>query len=53
MSICCDDTLIFNTNLSMELFEFCKAVERYDHQDIKHHMMRNIDAIFYDNEEFK
>lgn len=28
--ICCDDTLLFNTNLSMELFEFSKAVNLFE-----------------------
>jgi len=49
MVICCDDTLLFNTNLSMELFEFAKAVEKYDLDALKSQLIRNIDAIFYDN----
>ena len=53
MIVCCDDTLLFNTNLSMELFEFAKAVEKYDNEAIKRQLIRNIDAIFYDNDEFK
>mmetsp|Transcript_33534 Transcript_33534/g.51543 ORF Transcript_33534/g.51543 Transcript_33534/m.51543 type:complete len:126 (-) Transcript_33534:8-385(-) len=51
--ICCDDTLLFNTNLSMELFEFSKAVEQYDNASLKEKLIRNVDAIFYDNDEYK
>ena len=44
--ICCDDTLLFSTNLSMEWFEFCKAVELTDTGKIKALIGRNLDAIF-------
>jgi hypothetical protein len=27
--ICCDDTMLFNTNLSMEMFEFIKAAKYF------------------------
>ena len=51
--ICCDDTLLFNTNLSMELFEFCKSFKIYDKEKIKQLLVRNVDAIFLDDPEFK
>ena len=52
--ICCDDTLLFSTNLSMEWFEFCKAVQLTDSSKIKTLIGRNLDAIFMpDKEDFK
>ena len=51
--ICCDDTLLFNTNISMEMFEYCKAVDLVEREDIKQLLVRNVDAIFYDDGEFK
>lgn len=47
--ICCDDTLLFNTNLSMELFEFAKAVQLFDASTLKKLLARNLDAIFLDD----
>lgn len=44
--VCCDDTLLFNTNLSMELFEYAKAVKMTESAQLKKHLIRNIDAIF-------
>ena len=32
--MCCDDTLLFNTNSSQELFEFAKAM-KVDAQSLK------------------
>ena len=51
--ICCDDTLLFNTNLSMELFEYCKASGLFEKEKIKQLLTRNVDAIFLDDSEFK
>lgn len=50
--ICCDDTFLFNTNLSMELFEFSKAMSLTSDQ-IKDLLVRNIEAIFYLDNDFK
>ena len=49
MIICCDDTLLFNTNISMELFEFAKAVKITEVSDLKELLIKNVDAIFYDD----
>ena len=51
--ICCDDTLLFNTHISAELFEYAKAVGLYELEDLKAMLIRNVDAIFLDSEEFK
>ena len=51
--ICCDDTLLFNTNISAELFEYAKAVGLYELEDLKAMLIRNVDAIFLDGDEFK
>ena len=53
MIVCCDDTLLFNTNISMELFEYAKAVGMFDKEELKALATRNVDAIFYDDEEYK
>ena len=53
MIICTDDTLLFNTNISMELFEFCKAIDMLEKEDIKNLLVRNVEAIFYDDQEYK
>ena len=53
MIVCCDDTLLFNTNISMEVFEYAKAVEMFDKEELKALAMRNVDAIFFDDEEYK
>lgn len=49
MIICCDDTLLFNTNISMELFEFAKAVKITEVSDLKELLIKNVDAIFYED----
>ena len=51
--ICCDDTLLFNTNLSMELFEFVKSFEILDKEKVKSLVANGIDAIFLDDEDLK
>mmetsp|Transcript_2060 Transcript_2060/g.3645 ORF Transcript_2060/g.3645 Transcript_2060/m.3645 type:complete len:175 (-) Transcript_2060:278-802(-) len=51
--VCCDDTLIFNTNQSMELFEFAKAAQIGSSEELKKLLSGNVDAIFYDNQQFK
>lgn len=53
MIVCCDDTLLFNTNLSMELFEFCKARNMFEKEKIKDLLIRNVDAIFLNDMDFK
>ena len=47
--ICCDDTFLFSTNLSMELFEFTKAMGIKENEVIKQQMIKNVDAIFLDD----
>ena len=37
----------------MELFEYAKAMEIKDLQVLKDNLIRNLDAIFYDDKEFK
>ena len=51
--ICTDDTLLFNTNISMELFEFAKAVNLFDASTLKKLLGRNLEAIFLDDASFK
>lgn len=53
MIVCCDDTLLFNTNISMELFEYAKAVGMLDKEELKALVKKNVDAIFYDDEQYK
>lgn len=48
--ICCDDTFLFNTNVSMELFEYVKAMEIKEPEQIKNLLIRNVDAIFLNDE---
>ena len=45
----CDDTLLFNTNIGAEFFEYAKAVEVYDVEELKELLIKNIDAIFLDD----
>ena len=51
--ICCDDTLLFNTTLSLELFEYAKTMKIFDKTQLKNHLIRNLDAIFLDDEKLK
>ena len=51
--ICCDDTFVYNTNISLELFEFCKSFGVQEPADIKAMLVRNLDAIFLDDPDFK
>ena len=51
--ICCDDTFLFNTNLSMELFEYTKAMGIQDNDNIKSQLIKNVDAIFSDDNDYK
>ena len=53
MIVCCDDTLLFNTNISAELFEFAKATQLHEKEDIKQMLIRNVEAMFCQDEEFK
>lgn len=50
--ICCDDTFLFNTNLSMELFEFAKAMDLTSDQ-VKDLLVKSISAIFFMDDDFK
>lgn len=49
MIVCTDDTFLFNTNLSMELFEFCKAIDLHDASEIKQMLIRNLEGVFADD----
>lgn len=53
LAICCDDTFLYNTNLSLELFEFCKSFGVLESGDIKKLLVRNLNAIFLDDPDFK
>ena len=53
MIVCADDTFLFNTNISMEFFEYAKAVGKFGKEELKAHLMRNVDAIFLDDEDYK
>jgi len=53
MIVCCDDTLLFNTNISLELFEYFKTLKIFEKEDIKNLMIKNVDAIFYNDFEYK
>ena len=45
----CDDTLLFNTNLATEFFEFAQAVKVFDKEELKELLLKNVDAIFLDD----
>ena len=49
----CDDTLVFNTALGAEYFEYAKAVKAYDVETLKAMLTKNVDAIFFDDQEYK
>ena len=51
--VCCDDTLLFNTNLSMEFFEYAKAMKLSEPSHLKKFLIKNIDAIFTDDDQLK
>ena len=51
--VCCDDTLLFNTTLSLEFFEYAKTLKIFNKTDLKNHLVRNLEAIFLQDEEFK
>ena len=51
--VCCDDTLLFNTNLSMEFFEFAKVMKMSEPSQMKKFLIKNIDAIFTDDDHLK
>lgn len=51
--ICCDDTFLFNTNLSMELFEYTKAMGITENEQIKSQLIKNVEAIFMDDLSYK
>lgn len=49
--ICCDDTMLFGTNISLEMFEFAKAVKAST-SDLKSLLTRNAEkALFAKDEE--
>ena len=48
IAICCDDTMLFSTNLSTEMFEFANAFQ-VNSSHLKALLLRNVDAIFDDS----
>lgn len=46
--ICCDDTMLFSTNLSSEMFEFANGFQ-VTSNEVKSLLLRNVDAIFDDS----
>ncbi len=46
--ICTDDTMLFSTNISTELFEYAKGFKASS-QELKDLMLKNVDAIFDDS----
>lgn len=46
--ICCDDTMLFSTNISSEMFEFANGFQVTSTQ-LKDLLLRNVDAIFDDS----
>lgn len=51
--VCCDDTFLFNTNLSTELFEYAKAMDMSEPAQLKKHLIKNVDAMFLDDDAVK
>ena len=51
--MCCNNTFLSNTNLSTEFFEFAKANKLTEVEQLKRHLAANLDAIFYQDDEFK
>jgi len=45
--VCCDDTMLFSTNISTELFEYATAFQSTG-EKLKAMLLRNVDAIFDD-----
>ena len=43
--ICCDDTMLFSTNLSSEMFEFANGFQ-VSSSELKARLLQNVDAIF-------
>ena len=43
--ICCDDTLLFGTNLANEMFEYAKGFG-IEPKELKGLLLKNVDAIF-------
>ncbi len=50
MCICCDDTMLFGTNIANEMFEFAKAVGATTGQ-LKKLLEKNAGAIFAKDDE--
>jgi len=44
-TICTDDTMLFSTNISTELFEYAKGFD-VSSEDLKRMMERSVDSIF-------
>ena len=51
--VCCADTFLFNTNLSMEFFEYAKAMKITEPAQLKKHLIKNVDAIFLQDDKLK
>jgi len=48
--VCCNNTLLYNTNISLELFEYAKEAEIYDEESLKLMLCENAEALFWDDE---
>ena len=48
MIICTDDTMLFSTNISTELFEYSKAFD-VSSEELKELMLKGVGAIFDDS----
>lgn len=46
-TICCDDTMLFSTQISMELFEFATSFKQTGHQ-LKNRLLDGVNATFAD-----
>ena len=46
--VCTDDTMLFSTNISTEMFEFAKGF-KVSTQQLKELLLRNVNAIFDDS----
>ena len=47
-TICCDDTMLFSSNLSTEMFEYANSFQK-DSQHLKDQMVKGVDACFCDD----
>lgn len=51
--VCCDDTLVFQTDITKELYLYAEALGLHDQDALKNLLQSNVDAIFMDDDGFK